>query len=270
MNTEIRNRSLLLTAAMALATCQIIISCTGNNTSASSGQVGIQADEARPLIIELTDGGESIKVDGDASIEDTLRLEPGRLVIIKAGSEVPMGYITDIREKLRNSEGIRMKYQLNGYEPKDWEDYEFPLITTKENENGTYTYEVDRENTATIRINAAGSLLVGDGEAPYGIIIKPGEDLTPSMEIFANSIRDNHKVTFFMMKDRATRFGIFHEIVCLLEEAYGKVRNEYSISLFGKPQHELSEEEYQKIATEIPKRINMAKDKGTYRDINAR
>ncbi len=250
---------MLLTAAMALSTC--ILSCASNKTPETAEHPVVQTDTVKTIIIEVREGdGDSIKYDGGFSWDDSFQLKPGQIVIIKADYDVPMGRITDIKEKLNKVDGVRIRYQLNGSEPADSENYEFPLVPTVEEENGTFIYPIDRENNVPVRINAAGSLLVDGGKAPYGILCKPGEDLSPSREAFANAIRNNHNINFFILKDRATPFGIFHSVIGHLNEAYEQVRNEYSYSTFGKPLKDLTEPELQTVLTQIPRHINMGKD----------
>ncbi len=268
----------------------------------------IVADSVKTLIIEVTDKGETIKFDGGFTLDDDWKLDPDQIVIIKADPDVKMGYITDIKQKLRKAGVTKVTYQIRQpkthvidltqggqsgdidgmtFEPgstvqikadgdvsKDEidevkrklreagsGDMDFPEVPLKHMENGTYTYQIDRENTVAVRINAEGSLLVGDGKAPAGIMIRRGEDLTPSAEVFAWSLRKNHKVVFFMMNDRATEFERLTETVITIAKAYELVRDEYSQKTFGKALTSLSETEYQQVLTEIPRNIMTAKEK---------
>ncbi len=268
----------------------------------------IVADSVKTFLIEITNQGETIKMDGGFTLDDDWKLDPDQTVIIKADPNVKMGYITDIKQKLRKAGITKVTYQIRQpethvidltqdgqsgnidgmtFEPgstvqikadgnvsKDEidevkrklreagsGDMDFPEVPLKQMGNGMYTYQIDRENTVAVRINAEGSLLVGDGKAPAGIIIRCGDDLSPSMEVFAWSLRRNHKVVFFMMNDRATEFDRLNETVSNIDKAYALVRNEYSQKTFGRPLTGLSETEYQQVLTEIPRNIMTAKEK---------
>ncbi len=268
----------------------------------------VVADDPKTLFIEITDKGETIKIDGGLTLADDWNLKPGQTVIIKADPDVKMGYITDIKQKLRKAGIKKVTYQIRQpnthvidltqggqsenidgmtFEPGSTvqikadgnvsndeidevkrklrkagsTDMDFPEVPLKQMDNGTYTYQIDRENTVAVRINAEGSLLVEDGKAPAGIIIRRGDDLDPSMEVFAWSLRRNHKVVFFMLNDRATEFERMNETVNNIDMAYELVRNEYSQKTFGKTLGDLSETEYRQVLTEIPRNIMTAKEK---------
>ncbi len=268
----------------------------------------VVADTAKTLVIEITKQGETIKFDGGFSLDDDWKLDPDQTVIIKADPDVKMGYITDIKQKLRKAGITKVTYQIrqtknhvidlaNGGQSGDIDgmtfepgstvqikadgnvsndeidevkrklreagsgDMDFPEVPLKQMDNGTYTYQIDRGNTVAVRINAEGSLLAEDGKAPAGIMILRGEDLSPSMDAFAWSLRRNHKVVFFLMNDRATEFERLNETVNNIDKAYALVRNEYSQKTFGKTLGDLSETEYQQVLTEIPRNIMTAKEK---------
>ncbi len=314
MDTKLKKYgSLRLAAALLLlsGTCLLFGATARPFVEPELSASRIAADSARTFLIEITDQGETIKMDGGFTLDDDWKLAPDQTVIIKADPDVKMGYITDVKQKLRKAGITKVTYQIR--QPKthvidltqggqsgnidgmtfesgstvqikadddvsqddiddlkrklrkagsaDSVDMNFQEVPMKRQENGMYTYQIDRENTVSVRINAEGSLLVGDGKAPAGIMIRRGGDLDSSMDAFAWSLRRNHKVVFFMMNDRATEFERLNETVSNIDKAYALVRNEYSQKTFGKALGDLSETEYQQVLTEIPRNIMMAKEK---------
>ncbi len=214
-----------------------------NLRKAGVTKVAYQIRQPETYVINLTQDGQSLNLDGMA-------FEPGSTVQIKAGENVSKDEIDEVKRRLREAGS---------------NDMDFPEVPLKQMDNGTFTYQIDRENTVSVRINAEGSLLVGDGKAPTGIMILKGEDLSPSMEAFAWSLRKNHKVVFFMMNDRATELGRLDETISNIDKAYAIVRDEYSQKTFGKALGNLSENEYQQVLNEIPRNIMTAKPKDVAR-----
>ncbi len=311
MGTKLKKYgSLRLIAALVLlsGTCVLFGATARPFVEPELSASRIVADSVKTFLIEITNKGETIKMDGGFTLDDDWKLDPDQTVIIKADPDVKMGYITDIKQKLRKAGVTKVTYQIHQpnthvidltkdgqsgnidgmtFEPGSTVqikadgsvsndeidevkrklreagsvDMDFSEVPLKQMENGTYTYQIDRENTVAVRINAEGSLLVEDGKAPAGIMIRRGEDLTPSTEVFAWSVRRNHKVVFFMLNDRATEFERLNETVNNIDKAYVLVRNEYSQKTFGKALNDLSETEYQQVLNEIPRNIMTAKEK---------
>ncbi len=117
MDTEFRKYgSLRMLAAMAIltGTC-FLFGATAKPVLYPKELKAAQivAESGRTIIIEITDGGKSIKIDGGFKLDDDWNFKPDQTVMIKADPDVEMGIIMDIKEKLRSTKINTVIYHLN-------------------------------------------------------------------------------------------------------------------------------------------------------------
>lgn len=190
--------------------------------------------------------GEIIQLDDISKIVGTPLKAP---VIINADSDVPMSFISGLRDELRKVGVLKVQYaspsnvmSIISYLP--------PLSDGRV--NVLPPSSVSRElgdNSCKVLINSFGICSV-DGVRCHnaGAIVKLCKDFIES-----------HRNGFvcFAYSDMAN-YGIYQHIYGLLTSVYSDVRNEKSLELFGKSFSELAPEEQSVIWHEIP--INIIED----------
>ncbi len=198
----------------------------------------IVADSVKTLLIEITDQGETITMDGGFTLDDDWKLDPDQTVIIKADPDVKMGYITDIKQKLRKAGVTKVRYQMNrtsgSIEELSFVDQIY--FITAEPKNMIFGMDTSK------------------GEAPsYASVTGEIREETDAdcFTLLVNALRKKPDV-------RIVHYGQSikdDKGYLLISAAYRQLREEYSEREFGKALDELNESEMAKVSAAIPSRI---------------
>ncbi len=117
MDTKIKKfGSLRLAAALTLvAGTTFLFGATAKPVEYPTELSAARIIEKNPktILIEITEGGKTVKIDGGLSLDDDWNFKPEQNVIIRADPDVPMGIITDIKDKLREKNVLKVTYQMN-------------------------------------------------------------------------------------------------------------------------------------------------------------
>ena len=204
------------------------------------------------------------------------------VVQIEAEGNIPMGVITDIKEQLRNTRALKVRYETN----ESSIEKRLPPARSNNTILVDDTYQtVNRRNIIKVLVNHEGTLWCGSGyvkgslhddqlykqelDKLKGYISNlTDRDDYPAVELKDIQMPDGSTRQFRVSKgmisfqnDRATSYEDYTKAMKLITTAYKELREELSTEVFGKTLAELSDAEMQVIYQAVPMNVREAEPK---------
>ena len=201
---------------------------------------------------------------------------------IEAEGNIPMGVITDIKEQLRNTRALKVRYETN----ESSIEKRLPPARSNNTILVDDTYQtVNRRNIIKVLVNHEGTLWCGSGyvkgslhddqlykqelDKLKGYISNlTDRDDYPAVELKDIQMPDGSIRQFRVSKgmitfqnDRATSYEDYTKAMKLITTAYKELREELSAEVFGKTLAELSDAEMQVIYQAVPMNVREAEPK---------
>lgn len=225
-----------------------------------AGEQGV----ADTLVIEISDKGKSIVLNGNASVgmevlAGDLSAVKADIAVIRAEEDTPMGTIADIKQLLRKSGILKLIYAVPDQDSRRPSDAMVkrlpPLFTDKMEAEGKAEAVLieHRDQLVSVRVNKNGEINV-----QYCGEQRTGDCNTDFSEMLAGIIGSNPKVYVSVQVDTETGYEAYRYAVDQIDKAYRMARNDYSMSRFGKPFGQLTKEDAEAVVAEIPLRVSEA------------
>ena len=201
---------------------------------------------------------------------------------IEAEGNIPMGVITDIKEQLRNTRALKVRYETN----ESSIEKRLPPARSNNTILVDDTYQtVNRRNIIKVLVNHEGTLWCGSGYVKGSLhddqlykqeLVKlkgyisnlTDRDDYPAVELKDIPMPDGSTRQFRVSKgmitfqnDRATSYEDYTKAMKLITTAYKELREELSAEVFGKTLAELSDAEMQVIYQAVPMNVREAEPK---------
>ena len=179
--------------------------------------------------------------------------QPQTTVTIMAPDDAPMGVIDDVKKELRKLESLKINYASTSSR-EGVTRYMPPLPGNEKVKVAKTTDEmfqgVDRETILMIRINSAGSIMLGNRRV---------QDDAEIVRLGKTFLKEHGKDTHFGLRhDRGTDYGAYRHIQTLLMQVYEEVRDEKALEVYGKPLQDLTADERSQINLLVPLSISEA------------
>ena len=202
-------------------------------------------------------------------------------VHIAAEENIPMGFITDIKEQLRNARALKVRYETDDSAIEK----RLPPARSNPMVSDDPFRAVNRRNIIVIRVNPDGEMFLGDtylkgslhDEGLYrqeterlkALILNPENNAKqPDSEMRDILMPDGSTRQFRVSKgmvsfqnDIETSYEDYTKAMSLITTAYKEIREELSAETFGKSLADLSDEEMQVIYQAVPMNVSEAEPK---------
>lgn len=224
----------------------------------------MRQDGADTLVIEISDKGKSIVLNGNAeagpeALLGNLSSLKADIAVISAADDTPMGTIVDLKNVLRQCGIVKLIYgsaEKDGEVGKDAPERLLPPPSSgdvKILDPGEMVEEMNaqKDPVVSVKINGNGMILVVSG----GDVMKTGDSRTEFAAALAELIKVNPDAYVAVQADRGTSYQAFKHVLEQVDQVYAIVRNDYSMEKFGKPFDRLEEDEADEVKARIPMRV---------------
>ena len=218
------------------------------STPTSLKNVSIEIGRDSRGDVTMTGEGKPLSLDGVKSFIASQGDPTSLNIRIKAASDIPMGFVNDLKDELAKAGSLRITYSS----PSQGEEvrrYMPPVAEEQTNgRDSKYPQEllpgIDRERIMIARINSLGKYLIGS---------TPTQDDKRILELCRSHLSKNGRSSIFVLQcDRGTSYEAYQHLQTLMYQAYTDERNEKALADYGKPFASLSEEEKSAVQQALP------------------
>lgn len=225
-----------------------------------AGEQGV----ADTLVIEISDKGKSIVLNGNASVgmevlAGDLSAVKADIAVIRAEEDTPMGTIADIKQLLRKSGILKLIYGTLEKEKFLGEDAPVRLLPPPANDEvdivepdkAMITKKINGNSLVSVKVDKTGRISVYVGNE----IVRTGDGQTEFAGAIAEIIKSNPDVFVNLQIGKESEYGVYRYATEQIDKAYFIVRNDYAIMKFGKPFDKLAKEEADVVKSEVLRRV---------------